>query len=194
MSHTIYTASPSSLKVKAREVLRYLNVKEPDEAFLSLIYDCIEQCRRVIMPKAVYIKCPASTDGKTVDLGGLRMDSQKLSAFLDGANEAYVFVATLGAMADREVNKYLRAEPSRGVILNAVMVAFIEEFCDKLNGYLLGVDASTKRFSPGYGDLALEHQKAVLALLDAQRTVGITLTDTYLMVPTKSVSAIVGIK
>jgi hypothetical protein len=146
------------------------------------------------MPKAVYIKCPTSTDGKTVDLGGLRMDSQKLSSFLDGANEAYIFVATLGAMADREVNKYLRAEPSRGVILNAVMVAFIEEFCDKLNGYLLGVDASTKRFSPGYGDLALEHQREVLALLDVQRTVGITLTDTCLMVPTKSVSAIVAIK
>lgn len=194
MSHTIYTASPSFLKIKVREVLRYLNVKESDEALLSLVYDCIEQCRRVIMPKAIYVKCPVSIDGKTVALGELKMDSQKLSAFLDGANEAYIFVATLGAMADREVNKYLRAEPSRGVILNAVMVAFIEEFCDKLNGYLLGVDSSTKRFSPGYGDLALEHQREVLALLDAQRTVGITLTDTCLMVPTKSVSAIVGIK
>ena len=194
MSHTIYTASPSSLKIKVREVLRYLNVKEPDEALLSLVYDCIEQCRRVIMPKAVYVKCPVSINGKTVDLGELRMDSQKLSVFLDGANEAYVFVATLGAMADREVNKYLRAEPSRGVILNAVMIAFVEEFCDKLNGYLLGVDASTKRFSPGYGDLALEYQKEVLKLLNAEKNVGITLTDTYLMVPTKSVSAIVGIK
>ena len=194
MSHTIYTASPSSLHIKVREVLRYLNVKEPDEAFLSLLYDCIEQCRRVIMPKAVYIKCPVSLDGSRVTMGALDMNSAKLSAFLEGAEEAYLFVATLGAMADREVNKYLRAEPSRGVILNAVMVAFIEEFCDKLNGYLLGVDASTKRFSPGYGDLALEHQREVLTLLDAQRTVGITLTDTYLMVPTKSVSAIVGIK
>ena len=63
-----------------------------------------------------------------------------------------------------------------------------------LNGYLLGVDASTKRFSPGYGDLALAHQKEVLKLLNAEKNVGITLTDTCLMVPTKSVSAIVGIK
>ena len=194
MSHTIYTASPSSLKIEIREVLRYLGVKEPNEELLSRIYDCIEAARRVIMPKAVYLKLPLLIEDSTLALGTLRMESKNLAKFLQGSNEAYIFVATLGLSADREVNKYLKVEPSKGVIMNAVMIAYIEALCDKLNGFLLGEDTSLKRFSPGYGDLALEHQREVLQLLDAERRVGITLTDSYLMVPTKSVSAIVGIK
>ena len=49
------------------------------------------------------------------------------------------------------------------------------------------------RFSPGYGDLKLEHQKDWFRLLDISRQIGIELTDSLLMVPTKSVTAIIGI-
>jgi len=194
MSHTIYTASPSTLRVEIREVLRYLNIKDPDEALLSRIYTCIEEARRVIMPKAVYLKCSVNIEGSLVTVGPLKMNSKNLATFLSGVEEAYLFVATLGAAADREVNKYLKTEPSKGVIMNGAMIAYIEAFCDKLNGYLLGSDKSSKRYSPGYGDLSLEHQRELLNILDAERRVGISLTESFLMVPTKSVSAIVGIK
>ena len=194
MSYTLYTVSPSSLKVEVKDVLRYLSIKEPNEEMLSLIYSCIEQSRGVISPRAVYVKCPIEAENEKIDFGAFQIESKNLASFLDGSKEAYVFAATLGASADREVNKYLRTEPSRGVIINAVMVLFIEELCDRLNGYLLGVDSSSKRFSPGYGDLKLEHQRDVMKLLCADKTVGITLTDACLMVPTKSVSAIVAIK
>ena len=49
------------------------------------------------------------------------------------------------------------------------------------------------RFSPGYGDFALDAQASILASLDAERQLGIYLTDESLMIPTKSITAVAGI-
>ena len=51
-----------------------------------------------------------------------------------------------------------------------------------------------KRYSPGYGDFPLEAQRELLALIDAPRKVGVWLTDSLLMVPSKSGSAMIGVK
>ena len=49
------------------------------------------------------------------------------------------------------------------------------------------------RFSPGYGDLPLACQPTLLDALDARRRLGITLSPSLLMTPTKSVTAVIGI-
>ena len=49
------------------------------------------------------------------------------------------------------------------------------------------------RFSPGYGDFSIQHQKAVLAMLEASKRIGVTMTDSYMLTPTKSVTAVIGI-
>ena len=51
----------------------------------------------------------------------------------------------------------------------------------------------TDRYSPGYGDLPLTLQPQLLSLLDAARQIGLTLTDTCLMTPRKSVTALFGL-
>ena len=50
------------------------------------------------------------------------------------------------------------------------------------------------RFSPGYGDLSLDFQREIFRLLSPERNIGVTLGERLLMSPTKSVSAIIGIK
>ncbi|MBP3731219.1 MAG: hypothetical protein J6I40_07110, partial [Mailhella sp.] len=49
------------------------------------------------------------------------------------------------------------------------------------------------RFSPGYGDFALEHQRDFARFLDMPRNAGISLSDTLLMTPSKSVTAVIGV-
>lgn len=49
------------------------------------------------------------------------------------------------------------------------------------------------RYSPGYGDFALESQKEIFARLECAKRIGLTLTDTMLMVPFKSVTAVIGV-
>ena len=46
------------------------------------------------------------------------------------------------------------------------------------------------RKSPGYGDLPIELSRTILAELDAPRRLGVSITDSDLLVPSKSVTAI----
>ena len=52
----------------------------------------------------------------------------------------------------------------------------------------------TRRFSPGYGDMPIEIQVDILQLLDASRRLGMVLTESNLMIPTKSITALIGMR
>ncbi len=194
MNYTLYTSSPSRLDISCRDVLRYLNIKSPDEEHLRAAAMSIDEALDIAQLKAVYVKTGVKLEENKAIFDFMEMESAQLRKFLEGCNEAYIFVATMGVKADMLVNRYMKKDMSRGVIFNAACVAVIEAFCDKLNGYLLNIENSSKRFSPGYGDLKLEYQRELLSHLEADRRVGVSLTDGCLMVPTKSVSAIIGIK
>ena len=46
------------------------------------------------------------------------------------------------------------------------------------------------RKSPGYGDLPIELSRTILNELDAPRKIGVSITDSNLLVPSKSVTAV----
>ncbi|MBR1820913.1 MAG: Vitamin B12 dependent methionine synthase activation subunit, partial [Clostridia bacterium] len=76
--------------------------------------------------------------------------------------------------------------------------AMIEAWSDQVNGELRA-EALVRgkrlrpRFSPGYGDFSLDCQPGLFRLLGVQKRIGVTLTDSLLMIPTKSVTAVIGI-
>lgn len=51
----------------------------------------------------------------------------------------------------------------------------------------------TSRFSPGYGDYPLTEQSRIVGYLDAQRQIGLHVTADSLMIPGKSITALIGI-
>ena len=76
----------------------------------------------------------------------------------------------------------------------ALADALIEALCDFAEAEVCsGLDTSG-RFSPGYADLELSLGKEIIALTDAERTLGIKLTESGLMVPKKSVNAIIAVR
>ena len=83
-------------------------------------------------------------------------------------------------------------------ILQAAGAAAVEAVCDRIEEEINHTAAkdglkARHRFSPGYGDFALSHQSEVLSMVNATKLTGITLTDGYLMVPSKSVTAVIGL-
>ena len=81
--------------------------------------------------------------------------------------------------------------------MHAIGAQQVEGACDRLCGRLAEQFPDrqlTDRYSPGYGDLPLAVQREVMEALDCGRTVGITLSDSLLMTPSKSVTAIIGMK
>ena len=84
--------------------------------------------------------------------------------------------------------------PAKGVIADALGSSAVEKWCDLIEKRLLDGVPHVFRFSAGYGDFDISWQKNILEYLSANIKAGIYTTDALMMLPTKSVTAIVGIK
>ncbi|MBP3495924.1 MAG: Vitamin B12 dependent methionine synthase activation subunit [Clostridia bacterium] len=183
-----------ALKININEVLRYLKINKKSDDIIAYLDECKELVYKNANPRGAFIRTEISVCEDIIDFGFDRVESKKLAKNLKGCKEAYAFVATLGVEIDRLFERYLKIEPSKASVCDAIASSLIESFCDYINEYLKANETLCPRFSPGYGDYSIKHQGALLNILDASKRVGITLTNSYMMVPTKSVSAIIGIK
>jgi len=181
-----------------REILRYAGAKTADSVLLSLLEETLSEAESVLSPKLCFRVLPVSADEARVDLGFAAVSSEGLSRTLRGCSRAVVFAATLGLGLDRLITRYGRIAPAKALLLQAIGAERIEALCDCFCRELqdqaeVQTMYITRRFSPGYGDLPLSFQRELFRILDCSRTIGLTLNDSLLMSPSKSVTAIVGI-
>lgn len=128
----------------------------------------------------------------------LELPGTGIATHLGDACEVALFAVTLGADVDRELRRRALTDPYAQVLFDAAASALVERLADKTEAHVREEAAArglfcSWRYSPGYGDLPLSVQGRLLAVLDATKRLGISLTPSNLMVPTKSVTAIVGI-
>ena len=191
-------------EINKQEVYRYLGYRggaRPDEETAKRIDRCIAQIAAASQPrKAVkrmpIVTCPDEED--TLLFGGMRVKSRNLSHHLAGCTEIVVFAATVGIGVDRLIKRASISGMADAAILQAAGAAAVEAVCDRIEEEINHTAAkdglkARHRFSPGYGDFALSHQPEVLSMVNAAKLTGITLTDGYLMVPSKSVTAVIGL-
>ncbi len=192
------------MQADKKEILRYLGYSksEADETVQKLIEECIVEVGRCASPKVVTkvlpVKAVSEQENEFIDFGVFSTQSQNLATNLKDCEQVIFFAATLGLGIDQLIKRYSKFEMSRVVVIQAVATALLEEFCDeqcrKLSKEWEEMGFYTRpRFSPGYGDFPLECQKALLGTLEADKRIGIHLTDSLLMTPTKSVSAVIGL-
>ncbi|MBQ7226400.1 MAG: Vitamin B12 dependent methionine synthase activation subunit [Clostridia bacterium] len=191
---TMALSDITRLKVNRGEAMRYLGVKEDDCSLTELLDQGETDALSVSSPRAVYVKVPIAVEGKTVDFGFMKVESERLVKNLEGCNEAYVFCATLGISADRHYEKLARISQARAAVFSASCSSLIESFCDYVNGELARDKRCKPRFSCGYGDFCIKHQADILNVLEASKRLGVCLTDSYMMVPVKTVTAVIGIR
>ena len=129
---------------------------------------------------------------------GVMLAGVSLTKHLAGCSECAVMAVTLGMDVDRMMRRLQVIDMGQAVRLDGDANRYIEDICDSLQREIT-VDAHerglyvTTRFSPGYGDLALGYQRDLLRLSGADKTTGITATSSNLLVPQKSVTAIIGL-
>ncbi len=182
------------LDININEVKRYLKIHKNDTQNDALINECIIEIYKVASPKAVYSMECISLEGEEIKFSFDNVLSKNLSKNLYSCKNAYIFCATLGIEVDRLIQKYSKIEPARAIVLDSVASTLIEAFCDYINELLATNKRTCPRFSAGYGDYSIKHQKSLLEVLDATRKIGVTLSDAYMMTPQKTVTAIIGIK
>ncbi len=183
-----------------REILRYLGYKTkdvPDQAVLDMIQEMKSLLREHMQPRRVFRIFPiVGIEEGTVDLGFSVIRSKNLAKNLAGCTQAAFLAATLGSGTERLVQKYRKMQMSKAVVLEAVCTEAIEKYCDSCEAEIrsaLGEGWKLRpRFSPGYGDFPLEYQRQMIGVLDTAKRIGLTLTDSLLMMPSKSVTAVIG--
>ncbi|MEE1045077.1 MAG: vitamin B12 dependent-methionine synthase activation domain-containing protein [Olegusella sp.] len=187
------------------EVLRYLGYagQEISPELDARIDEGMARALEVGRPRGVWrVFDVAGRDGgdnPVVHLAGtaLVLRGHDIAEHLDGAVAVGVFAVTAGMGIDQEIRRLSLIDPLAQTVFDVAGSTLVERAADAVEARLVGEAAARGqyvnwRFSPGYGDLPLDIQPVVLRTLDATRQLGITLTPTNLMVPTKSVTAVIG--
>lgn len=191
MSITLIQSDGQSIPVSLSEAMRYMGVKGDSPETLALATELLPEMRAAVSPKACYNVYPIVREEGSIAVGNLVTDSTALMKNLDGCDRAAVFAATLGVGSDRLVAKYLKLAPSKSVVFAGLGSAMIESFCDMVCGDI--GKCIKPRFSPGYGDFDLTVQLKLAEMLECEKRIGLYFTKSLMMIPEKSVTAIVGI-
>ncbi len=186
---------------RTKEALRYLGYgRNPgEERTLELIRQSFEELEGLQEERIVWRREPVTVrEPDQVETAGMDIRSRGLARNLKGCLEVILVAATLGTRTDLLLRRYSRTDMTRAVILQACAAARLEEYLDawqeerkkelEEEGLYL-----RPRFSPGYGDFSIHHQKALLQRLEASKRIGLTMTDGYMLTPSKSVTALAGI-
>ncbi len=129
-----------------------------------------------------------------IDIGFGSINSRHLMKNLKGCGEAFIFAVTLGFSVERYLSTLSVSSVPQYYITDALASCIVEAACDKVENILAGSIPKSNRFSPGYGDFDISYQLQVINFIRADKLLGITLTKTGLMLPQKTITAVVGIK
>lgn len=196
------------LSVDRAETLRYLGYAgqaiEPD---LSARIDAtIAEVERTLVPKGASAAFAIRAGGADTERPtcirladtAIELAGNDIHQHLKGASLVVVFAVTLGLESERRLQLLGSQRPLEASVYDAACSALVEQAADVIDDAIkreaarFGL-AGNQRFSCGYGDLPLDAQGDLLGTLDARRTLGITLTPSNLMVPSKSITAVFGL-
>ena len=183
--------SREDISIDRRELAARLSV--PSSDFGSEYDSIIDVVVRASAPAYVAEHVEIKYDDDALIIGGVRVVSEALMRFLGGRSTCCLLCATLGADVDRLIMRYAGVSVYDAFVADAVSDALIEGVCDLAERELYS-DVDTVRFSPGYADLPLDFSEKIVAMLDGARILGIRFTESGMMLPRKTVSAIISVK
>jgi len=191
------------LKIESKNILKkagYADETQSSRRINQSIENFLTKADKLIKVKVIYAKVDlGDISGNRIKINDKFVIASKiLKETLDGCKSAFLFIATIGAELESDVSKLMREGHSvESLILDAIgseaAESLTHSFCrtlsDEVNSQGLAI---TQPFSPGYCDWDIEEQKILFFLLDGEK-IGVKLTDSFMMIPRKSVSGIIGI-
>ncbi len=202
MSATFLFPDSKDFSHDFKEVARYLGYRraEPPDANVSALMEkAASEMQSVMKAQAVFeifdltvVECP-----QELRFADVTLQSRDLGRNLSGCSQVALLAATIGPQVDALIRRHSSLDPVYASILQATGAMFIEELVDVTNSEIKKIAEAQglrtrPRYSPGYGDVSLDVQKDFFRLLPCTR-IGLTLMDTLIMAPEKSVTAFVGL-
>ena len=180
------------------EILRYSGAKACTPDIEKLMEACIKETDGVFTYRVCYGEFPVKILKEKVSFSDVTVLSKNLSEVLKSCESVVLFGATVGVGLDRLISKYGKLSPAKALMFQAIGAERIETLCNAFckeqnEKYQKEGKSLSPRFSPGYGDLKLSLQKDIFRILNLPKNIGLTLNESMLMSPSKSVTAIVGV-
>ena len=183
------------------EVARYVGysrLQVPDEAVSRMMREACEAMHPLLSPRCVYDRYPLMMEGCRICFADVDISSKDLSRNLSGCSELVLFAATIGSPVDSLIRRTQARDKALAAVMQAAGAMFIESFVDDFNRMVKEEAAAAgrrthPRYSPGYGDVPLSVQKHFFSLLQCYK-INLTLMDTLIMAPEKSVTAFIGLE
>lgn len=188
------------MQIDEREVFRYLGCgrEEPGGRIRQEVQAAVSLLKKECDPRWIWASYPVEIEGNRICTAEIMLQSKDLAKHLNGCTQVCLFAATLGTAPDSLMRRAAATAVTPAVVLQAAAAAATEAFCDECCEQLAVHFAKQglylrPRFSPGYGDLSLSCQQQLLRVLNAEKRIGLTCTQSMLMTPTKSVTAFIGL-
>lgn len=175
------------LWIDTKQWLGRLGAKDLADQRLRISMEaCEKKLLQAARPQGIY---------RVLGLDALKLEGTAIQKHLEGCMEMAVMAATLGAEVDRMIRVAQVRDMAEALILDCGASVLVEQVCDRLESRIQQEVETflTGRYSPGYGDLPIETQGQLLAALDAGRKIGLTVNKSHIMIPRKSVTAVLGI-
>ncbi|MDD6531782.1 MAG: vitamin B12 dependent-methionine synthase activation domain-containing protein [Ruminococcus sp.] len=171
------------------EALRYMGAKalNPDKMTSDIMDEVESELLKVCRPAYTFTEIPKDSPA----LGG-----NDIKEVVAESEKVLLIAATLGIYVEKLLRKTQITNMAKAVVVDAMASVAIEQFMDKIEDELKERYKGlyfTNRFSPGYGDYPLEKQREVVKILNTEKKLGLSLSDSLLLNPTKSVTAVIGL-
>lgn len=181
------------------ETLRYLQCDNSiNEDFANLIDDCEKQILRAIQPRYIYQKFDITPleDYISVNDTNLKFYGKDIKKHLEGCNSVILMCATISSGVDRVIRMAEISDMAKALVLDVLSSVAIENVCNQVDSIIKEEYPQyyqTWRFSAGYGDFPIDIQRDFLNVLNAPKRIGLCVTDTNIMTPRKSITAVMGL-
>ncbi|MDQ1318039.1 MAG: hypothetical protein QG641_575 [Candidatus Poribacteria bacterium] len=180
------------VEIKAEQVLNILHM-EKNSRYSEIVQELIDQVQPVIRPKAIYdVQYVEHIDRETIEIAGVRFTSRILRVNLDDVGRVFPFIATSGMEAesidipdDDLMGKFI-VDTIKEISLGAA-AHYLDEHIK--NKYKI---SKMSAMNPGsLEDWPISQQKPLFSVFgDVEELIGVKLTDSFLMIPIKSISGI----
>ena len=187
-------------RLNQKEALRYLGYgqSEPDEKIQMLLDECEQELIAAARPRFVYkvFDIEQLDEGVAVLNSNFVMPGKSIKEHLNGCDKAVLMGVTVSMEVDRLLRTTQVDDMAKAVIIDSLASVAVEQACDKVEAIIkseMPEYNQTWRFGVGYGDLPLDVQGNFLQLINAPKTIGLCISKSNMLTPTKSVTAIIGL-
>ncbi len=195
----MFLLKPILQKIDEKETIRYSGGKKDAAIDKSLLKDVLNQALIYASPSSVWqIYDYKNGVVQAVD-ENYAITSEKLSFHLNACTKVVIMAVTVGSrIEDRVGELFASSDYAKAVLLDAAATAAVEQAADAVCSFIAAEQAKLgfsigARFSPGYGDWDIKEQPAIIKLSCAQH-IGVSANKSLMLIPQKSVTAIVGLK